>query len=249
MTFKDHFSGLAAAYADCRPSYPPAVAQALAALSPGRALALDCGCGNGQLSVLLGDVFDRVEATDASAAQIAHAVPHPRVAYRVAPAEESGLPDGCCDLVVAAQAAHWFDLPRYFAEVRRVLRPGGLAALVGYGRLVVGDPAAAAVVDRFYGPDGVGRYWPPERPLVEDGYAAVAFPFAEIPGPDIAMSADWTRDQLLGYVTTWSALKEARKALAEDPFPAFAEALAAAWPDGDATRTIRWPLRMRLGRP
>ena len=60
--------------------------------------------------------------------------------YRVAPAEASGLDDASCDLVVAAQAAHWFDLPRYWAEVARVLKPGGLAALVGYGLLRI-DPS------------------------------------------------------------------------------------------------------------
>ena len=116
--FKDHFSGHAALYADCRPSYPPALAEALAEISPARGLALDCGCGSGQLSVLLAKRFERVEATDASAAQIGQAIAHPKVTYRVAPAEASGLGDASCDLVVAAQAVHWFDLPRYWRRSR-----------------------------------------------------------------------------------------------------------------------------------
>jgi ubiquinone/menaquinone biosynthesis C-methylase UbiE len=110
--FKDHFLGHAALYADCRPTYPAALAEALAEISPARELALDCGCGSGQLSVLLAEQFERVEATDASAQQIGQASVHPKVTYRVAPAEASGLDDASCDLVVAAQAAHWFDLPR-----------------------------------------------------------------------------------------------------------------------------------------
>src|SRR5262249_14884423 len=108
--FKDHFSGAARGYAAHRPVYPRAVAEALAARSPGRALVWDAGCGSGQLSVVLAEAFDRVVATDASAAQISSATPHPRVRYAVAPAAASGLEKASVDCAVAAQAAHWFDL-------------------------------------------------------------------------------------------------------------------------------------------
>ncbi|UEM05770.1 class I SAM-dependent methyltransferase [Skermanella rosea] len=245
--FKDHFSGHAALYADCRPSYPPALAQALASAAPARRLALDSGCGSGQLSVLLGAEFDRVEATDASAEQIAQATPHPRVAYRVARAEASGIPDGSCDLAVAAQAAHWFDLPAYWAEVGRVLRPGGLAALVGYGLLRI-DPALDAVVDGFYGDGtgGIGRFWPPERKLVDTGYRDLDFPFREAPPPRIDMTAQWDRPKFIGYIGTWSAVKAAEKR-GLDPLPGFAEAVARLWPDAGEVRQVRWPLLLRIG--
>jgi SAM-dependent methyltransferase len=242
--FKDHFSGHAALYADCRPSYPPALAEALAELAPARGLALDCGCGSGQLSVLLAEPFDRVEATDASAAQIAQAVPHSKVTYKVAPAEASGLHDASCDLVVAAQAAHWFDLPRYWAEVARVLKPGGLAALVGYGLLRI-DAELDAAVDAFY-TDGVGRFWPPERRLVDGGYREIDFPFREVTPPLIDMTAEWSRAQFLGYVATWSAVKAAEKQ-GLDPLPAFTDAVRALWPDESRCRTVRWPLLLRVG--
>ena len=242
--FKDHFSGHAALYADCRPSYPPTLAEALAEISPAREMALDCGCGSGQLSVLLAGPFDRVEATDASAAQIAQAVPHSKVTYRVAPAEANGLLDASCDLVVAAQAAHWFDLPRYWAEVARVLKPGGLAALVGYGLLRI-DADLDAVVDNFY-TDGVGRFWPPERRLVDGGYQEIDFPFREQTPPPIDMTAQWNRAQFLGYIATWSAVKAAEKQ-GLDPLPAFAAAIAALWPDESQLRAIRWPLLLRTG--
>jgi SAM-dependent methyltransferase len=242
--FKDHFSGHAALYADCRPSYPPALAEALAGISPARELALDCGCGSGQLSVLLADHFEHVEATDASAPQIGQAIAHPRVIYRVAPAEISGLGDARCDLVVAAQAAHWFDLPRYWAEVARVLKPGGLAALVGYGLLRI-DPALDAVVDAFY-INGVGRFWPPERRLVDGGYREVDFPFREVTAPRIDMTADWNRAQFLGYIATWSAVKVAEKQ-GLDPLSAFTKSVAALWPDESQFRTVRWPLLLRVG--
>ena len=119
----DHFSQHASSYAESRPSYPRELARYLASVAPGRQLAWDCGTGSGQAAILLADEFERVVATDPSAAQLEHAVPHPRVEYRVGREAESGLADACCDLVTAAQAAHWFDLPAFYVEVARVTRP------------------------------------------------------------------------------------------------------------------------------
>lgn len=243
--FKDHFSNHAALYADCRPTYPSSLARMLAGLSPARSLALDCGCGSGQLAVLLADEFLAVEATDASSQQIRHATRHPRVTYRVAPAEDSGLAAASCDLVVAAQAAHWFDLPRYWAEVGRILKPGGLAALVGYGLLRI-DPDLDAIIDGFYAGDLDGL-WPPERRLVDRGYRGIDFPFREIEPPVLEMTTAWTRERLLGYVATWSAVKAAEKA-GGDPLPPFDAAVTRLWPDPLEVRSVRWPLLLRLGR-
>src|SRR5689334_22090747 len=149
MPFKDHFSSRSADYAAYRPTYPRAVADYLASLCPAPDVALDVGCGTGQLSVLLAENFRSVVATDASARQIESAVPHPRVDYRVAAAERSGLPDRSVDLVTAAQAAHWFDLPAFYAEVRRVGKAGAVLALVTYG-VVQADPEVDPVIQRFY---------------------------------------------------------------------------------------------------
>jgi SAM-dependent methyltransferase len=244
--FKDHFSAAASGYAAHRPAYPAALAEALAALAPGRGLALDCGCGNGQLARLLAEPFERVVATDASAAQIAEAPPHPRIAFRVAPAEASGLPPACADLIAAAQAAHWFDLPAFYAEARRVARPGAVLALISYGVLHL-DGAAEAVLRDFY-TRVVGPYWPPERAHVEAGYRTLPFPFAELPAPDLAIEAAWTLADLVGYAGTWSALRGAEAALGRSPLPDFARDLAAAWGDPEARRRVRWPLSLRLAR-
>ena len=77
--FADHFSRGAAAYAEFRPRYPRALFVWLAASAPGRSLAWDCATGTGQAAIGLADDFARVVATDASAAQVASAVRHPRV--------------------------------------------------------------------------------------------------------------------------------------------------------------------------
>lgn len=243
--FKDLFSGHAAAYAEHRPTYPPELAAILAERAGGQGLAVDCGCGSGQLSVLLADRFKRVVATDASAEQIAHAFPHPRVEYRVAPAERSGLEDHSADLVVAAQAAHWFDLPAFWDEADRIARPGGLVALVSYGM-----PSVSAEMDamiRAFHDDTLGPHWSPERWLVVEGYRSIAFPFRELEPPPVAMAIDWTFAALIHYLNTWSAIKPATKALGTSPLPDFAERIAPLWGDPGAARTVRWPLTLRLG--
>lgn len=244
MAFPDHFSAVAERYAAYRPHYPAALAELLAGLTtPG--VAWDIGCGNGQLAVLLGAQFARVIATDPSAKQIAAAVAHPRVEYRVEPAEASTLGDASADLAVAAQAAHWFEWPRFVAEVGRVTKPGGLVALVSYGRMVLDDAAGAEL--RHYYRDVAGPHWPPERAHVENGYRDLVLPWPAVAAPPLDMSAEWTRDELVGYVSTWSATARLVERDGSTPFDTFVSRLHAVWP-ANQSRLVRWPLTLRLAR-
>lgn len=245
-SFKDHFSATASSYAAYRPTYPRALAEFIAGQAPACGVAWDCGCGSGQLSVLLGEVFEHVIATDASDKQIVQAVPHPNVEYRVAPAESSGLGDAAVDAIVAAQAAHWFDLPAFYAEVRRVGKPGAVVALVSYGRLVL-DAEIDGIVQRFYS-ETAGPYWPPERRHVEGGYRSLPFPFAAVETPAIDMQAEWPLPAFLGYVDTWSAVNALRQAQGTEPIDAFRRTLSVAWGDPLRARVVRWPLTIRAGR-
>ncbi len=244
--FKDHFSAGSAGYAAYRPTYPDALIDFLAEASPGHDLALDCGCGSGQLSTLLTRRFAQVAATDASPQQIDAAEAHERVTYGVAPAERSGLPNRSVDLVTAAQAAHWFDLPAFYAEARRVARPEGVVALITYGTIET-EAAVAPIVQHFYR-TVVGPYWPPERRHVEEGYRTFDFPFEEVAAPPLAIEVSWSLDHMLGYIETWSAVRSARKALGQGPIDAFRHDLAAAWGDPTQYRPIRFPLSLRIGR-
>jgi SAM-dependent methyltransferase len=211
-----------------------------------RDVAWDAGCGSGQLSTLLRARFGRVIATDPSVDQIAQARAHPGVEYRQASAEASGLEGGSVDLAVAAQAAHWFDLPRYYAEVRRVVRPGGLVAMLAYGVVHV-DGDLITIVDRFYWQTLAG-FWPQERKIVEEGYRSLPFPFPELQAPAFAMTATWSLPQLLGYVRTWSAVQALERERGGDAYAGFARALSAAWGDPDTRRAVGWDLALRLGR-
>lgn len=245
--FTDHFAAVAGNYAGFRPRYPASLFDWLAELAPSRSLAWDCAAGTGQASVDLAERFARVVATDASRAQIEAAAPHPRIAYRVAPAHESGLADASVDLVAVAQALHWFDLEAFYAEARRVLRPEGLLAAWTYGIHTTGDAAIDAQVRRFYA-EVVGRYWPPERRHVESGYRDLPFPFTEIAPPAFAMTADWSLPQLLGYARSWSATGRCSEATGNDPVIELGERLAPLWGTADTTRTVTWPLALRVGR-
>jgi SAM-dependent methyltransferase len=244
MTFADHFSSVAAAYAAYRPSYPAELSRLLASLAP-RGTAWDVGCGSGQLTTQLAEHMD-VIGTDPSRAQIEQAFPHARATYRVGAAEASGLPDHSVSLVVAAQAAHWFDWPRFIAEVERVAVPGALVALVSYGVLHVDDAAAEPIVQHFYH-HVVGRFWPAERAHVENGYRDLVLPWPAIPSPAIEMTETWTRDELCGYVSTWSATSKMVAKMGPAQFDALRAELLAVWPDGEK-RVIRWPLTLKLAR-
>lgn len=244
--FKDHFSSNNSGYAAHRPTYPKELVDFLAAIAPSRQLALDVGCGTGQLSVPLADRFAQVVATDASAQQILSAAPHARVTYRTAPAEDSGLVPHSADLITVAQAAHWLDLTVFYDEVRRIARTDAAIALITYGVLRVEGDAADAVAQRFYY-DVIGSYWPPERKHVENGYRLLDFPFEEVVAPPLAIDVSWRRDDLVGYIDTWSAVRAAEKVLGPEPVAAFRDDLARAWGDPEQTRRVRWPLSLRVG--
>jgi SAM-dependent methyltransferase len=217
----------------------------LATIAPGKQLTWDCATGNGQAAVVLAEVFERVIATDGSEKQIGNAEAHARVEYRVAPAENSGIESHTVDLITVAQALHWFDLERFYAEARRVLKPEGVLAVWAY-KLAQVEPAIDRVVNRYY-TEVVGAYWPAERVLVEK-FEDLAFPFLEIVAPPFEMAAEWNAEQLVGYLRTWSATQRFMAANQRDPLKDIEEDLRSAWGDADQLRRVVWPLTLRVAR-
>lgn len=242
--FKDNFSDVADGYRRNRPSYPDELFSWLASIAPKRDLAWDCACGSGQASVGLAAHFSRVCATDASARQIENAEPRPNIAYNVAPAERTPFGDDMFDLVLVAQAVHWFDCEAFFAEVRRVGRMGGVVALAAYELHRV-TLEVDAVTDAFYEPV-LGPYWRPERRHIQSGYRDIPFPFEEIVAPDLHMTAEWTADDCIGFLGTWSSVSRCRAETGKDPLEDFIGPLREAW--GEGRKAVRWPLILRAGR-
>lgn len=242
----DHFSEQAAAYHQFRPVYPPVLTGFLASRSPGRSLAWDCGCGSGQFTVGLAGWFDRVVATDLSFEQTRQAHKNPKIAYVASLSEQSPLADCSTDLIVAAQALHWFPLEPFYAEVRRVSKPGGIVAAVSYGLLEI-SPGIDRQVRRLHS-DIAGSFWPPERKHVDTGYAELDFPFTEIEAPQLTMKEHWTLKRLVGYLGTWSAVRKYIGAYNTDPLELIHSELEAAWGDPNVRRTVKWPLTIKVGK-
>jgi SAM-dependent methyltransferase len=189
-------------------------------------------------------VFGRVIATDASEKQIANTEPHERVEYHVAPAENSGIKSATIDLIMVAQALHWFDLDRFYAEARRVLKPNGVLAASAYNLLRI-EPAIDEIVNRYYY-QVVGPFWPPERKLVEN-FADLPFPFRKIDPPEFEMTAQWDLEHLIGYLRSWSSTQRFIAARGSDPLEEINDDLRNAWGNPQQRRRVMWSLILRVG--
>lgn len=242
MTFKDHFSSSANAYARARPRYPEALFDFVARIAPATRRAWDAGCGNGQASHALADRFAHVLATDPSAEQVALAEARENISYRVERAEQSSADDASCDAVTVAQALHWFDHPRFFDEVQRVLTSRGVLVVWGYSAFHVtpafDDVFTARVLDVIE-PD-----WPRENQLLWHGYESIAFPGERIVAPALDVDVAWTLDALLAYVKTWSGVRRHGERTGQDVVEVARSALAEAFGDTRAARSIRMPIHL-----
>jgi len=244
--FRDHFSGVSANYAAFRPGYPEALFSWLASVAPARRRAWDCATGTGQAALGLARHFGQVTATDASREQIAAASQHPRIEYRTASAETSGIESGSVDLVTVAQALHWFDIGGFFREAKRVLAGGGVLAVWTYGPVAVEGPETGAIAEAFYHTE-MGPFWPEERAIADSGYAGIELPMTELKSPAFGMSVSWTREELLGYIRTLSAVSRFVGKNGSDPVAGLERRLSAHWND-DSRRTIAWPLTLKACR-
>lgn len=247
MSHERLFADQAQAYAAYRPTYPRALFEYVASLAPGRGLAIDCGTGNGQAAAAIAEFFDRVIAIDPSEQQLKLAPPHPRISYAIGRAEKINANDGSADLVTVAQALHWFHHETFFPEVDRVLRPGGIVAAWCYQMCRVA-PGVDEIIDHFYRVT-TAPYWSPQRTLVDEGYQSIAMPFEEIrPMTTFRMTVAYDAKQLLGYLSSWSAVQECKRTNGRDLVAEVRPALERAWGDVTEKREVTWPLSMRIGR-
>ena len=242
--FKDHFSARSDNYARYRPMYPAALFEYLAAQCEEQRKAWDCATGSGQAAIALAAHFDHVYATDASADQVQNAIAHEGVEYAVAAAEAPQLEADSIDLVTVGQALHWFDQPRFFSAAAQALVDGGVLAAWCYETCTVSESVDALIV-RLYD-DIVGPFWPPERALIERGYADIELPGNALETPAFDMRLAWRADDMLGYLGTWSACKRYAAEHGEDPVSLIAAPLEEAW--GNEPRNVRWPLTLRASR-
>jgi SAM-dependent methyltransferase len=239
---KDHFSQNASQYATFRPRYPKELYDFIFRHVRSFDHAWDAGTGNGQAAQVLAARFSKVLATDISAKQLEQAARKENIVYEVA-GEMTQQSDQSVDLVTVAQAIHWFDRPTFYAEVKRVLKPGGVVAVWAYGLLKI-SPEIDPLISDFY-TRVVGLYWDPERKLIDDELKSMEFPFKEVTAPPFTMRFGWTLGQLEGYLNTWSATQKFVRENSENPVDKLIKRV-----ETKSTKKefpVEFPLFLRLG--
>ncbi|WP_333820942.1 class I SAM-dependent methyltransferase [Ohtaekwangia sp.] len=241
---KDLFSGHSKIYAAFRPDYPEAVYQHIMRHVKHKAIAWDCATGNGQVARALAHYFERVEATDISQQQLDNAYPSANIYYKVSAAEQTPFHDHQFDLITVAQALHWFDRDKFYKEVKRVGKPGGILAVWGYALLYI-EPAIDDIITNFYS-NTVGPFWDDARRLVEQEYKTIEFPFPEITTPKFSIDVTWSLEHLAGYLESWSATQKYIHKHQANPVSAVVESLRKHWEPAEI-KTVSFPVFMRMG--
>lgn len=247
---KDNFSRQAKLYRKFRPHYPPELYDFLFSQLDNFDTAWDCGTGNGQVAIQLAQKFKKVYASDISSKQLEQAEQKENIHYLQARAETTPLPDNSIDLITVAQAIHWFDFKAFYREVKRVVKPAALLAVWGYGLIRI-SPEIDPILDILY-KQILGVYWDKERRLIDKHYQTIPFPFDEIPtagdpAPEFAINSQWTRKQLIGYISSWSSVQHYIRELHDSPLPWFEDAIAPYWKPREK-KEVCFPVFMRLGR-
>jgi len=247
MTLHPHqyFSDKSDLYAQARPTYPDQLFEFLRDQCRETGRAWDCGTGSGQAAVALAKYFRRVDATDVSPEQISNAAAHPAVSYSVQPAEKTDFPGAAFDLVTVAQALHWFDFTRFWPEVRRTLKPGGIFAAWTYTWFHVSNPVDVLIERELLEP--IQQYWAPQNRLAWNGYRDIVFPFEDLAVPEIRMTLAWNPEELLAYVGTWSATRRYIEKNGAGIVEELAGRLQSAWGD-QARKPVSMEFYLKAGR-
>ncbi len=232
-------------YATYRPWYPAALYEFIMKHCKPRVAAWDCGTGNGQVAMELSKYFQRIYASDISPNQIQTAYWDNKITYKVEAAEECSFPDKSFDLIMVAQSIHWFNMEKFYDQVRRTLKPKGLIVIAGYGLIDV-DESVNKIIQHLY-TDILGEYWDTERSYIEKEYKTIAFPFKEIMAPELFIESDWTLEQLFGYLETWSAIQHFKNKNNQNPIQKIEKKLSKAWGKSES-KNIKFPVFVRMGK-
>ena len=243
IDLKDNFSSRSQDYSKFRPKYPEEAYAFIRSKLTGFETAWDCGTGNGQVAGKLAEFFERVEATDISENQLKNAVKKENINYSLQRAENTDFQANSFDLIISAQAVHWFNFDDFFREVERCLKPQGLIVLMGYG-LFQSNSETNAVIQNFYN-EIIGPFWDEERRYLEEEYRTIPFPFQEIKVPEFQQKYLWDIEHLLGYLRTWSAVKHYEKSKKKDPVAIIEADLKRAFGNRNE---VKFPIFLRMGK-
>lgn len=232
-------------YARYRPRYPDSLFRWLHAVVAGHDRAWDCATGTGQAAVQLSRSFARVDASDINHSQLEAAESAGNIFYLECAAEQPPFGDAVFDLVTVAQSLHWFDHPRFWPQLERVLKPGGVFAAWGYDWFQVNPQVDDAM--RFFRAV-IEPFWSSCSQLLWDGYRDVGLTLPVVASPQCQILMDWNFEQLLGYLHTWSATKLCVKSLGNHVLNDARQRLARGWGDPTIVRRVSMPLHIIAGR-
>jgi len=241
---KDNFSKQSGIYAKYRPGYPPVLFDCIINLVEKKEAAWDCGTGNGQAAKELSRSFQKVFATDISQKQIDQAFQKDNIIYSVQPAEQTNFRDNNFDLVTVAQALHWFRFDEFYAEVKRVTKPGGIFAAWSYSLLSISGTINKLIADHHY--ITLEGYWDDERKYVDEEYRNIPFPFSKINTPVFTMDYHWTIEELEGYLNTWSALQKFTRKNNYNPVAELIQQIKPAW--NQEKMRVSFPVHLLMGK-
>lgn len=247
MEYIQHFAQNPSAYLQYRPDYPAALFEYLAGLCDQHFLAWDCATGNGQAALPLAQYFTEVVASDVNQEPLNVALQKDNLSYHCWPAEQTEFEDASVDLITVAQALHWFDLECFYAEAIRVAKPRAIIAAWCYslGSLT---PAVDIVIQKLYHDILGDAYWPKERRYIDNGYKTILFPFKKLKTvPEFYTEKQFNLSDIIGYLHTWSAVKEYQLQNKQDPIELITNELATAWGDPEKIITMRWPIHLLVG--
>jgi ubiquinone/menaquinone biosynthesis C-methylase UbiE len=243
---KDLFSDHSETYARYRPAYPKQLFEYITGYTILHERAWDCATGNGQAAIALSRYFKTVDATDISASQIKNAIKQPNINYSICSAEQSPFQENSFDLITVAQAYHWLNWEQFFKEATRVGKAGCVVAIWTYGLLTTDENELNQLIKHFYS-DIVGSYWDKERRYVEEEYKTVDFDFDPLPGKEFSILADWNKDELTGYLESWSSVQHYKNRNLISPLQLIKENLERIWKDS-SYKSFRFRVFLRLGR-
>ncbi|KAF9898682.1 hypothetical protein BX616_003728 [Lobosporangium transversale] len=182
-------------------------------------MAVDVGTGTGQVASVLAEKFKHVYGVDPSETMLASAVQKPNISYHVSKGEDlKVIPQGSVDVLTVAQTLHWLDHPTFFSEVKRVLKPHGTFAAVGYAFAVFEKypRASQRVLELGIEPDQLGTFWEPGRLILNNMYKSIEVPLEDVErhyfpnnkdGYPLLMSEQVSMEHFRNYLKTWSGYK------------------------------------------
>ena len=242
---KDNFSSESDKYAKFRPLYPEEMFTFIYSKVADRGRAWDCGTGNGQVAERLAENFAEVFGTDISESQLKNAFRAKNIHYSLQAAEKVAFPSDFFDLIIVAQAIHWFDFERFYAEVNRTGKSGGILAVVGYGMIQISEEINKIIEELYL--NILKGYWDKERKYIDDNYESIPFPFEEIETPDFTSKMDWDLSHLIGYLKTWSAVKHYENSTGFNPVDKIVAKLKSQWKP-EEIKNVSFPILLRIAR-